>query len=424
MGTGQRGAFLVTGHRGAGKTSFVHHCLSEHREAVFERFLVSNVGKTMLWDRVVIAALVALAAFGALTVRRLAEFALAANLSAPWVGVALIPLSLIALYPLFWTRDVLRMLLAQGRGRPRHPEAGLDVVATLLLAFLCGFAWIAGDFAAGALSLSRIALCGSIIFVLVELRDAWGLVSPPAATPSVPNAGVPPEITPPSDGLATPTGGAVNVPSNLSLSPTKTRPLSGLRKPLRLLLLGLLVLAAAFGVFPWLGFDLPARYEGFVNIVVALGLIGGSFLLSWLSRSSRATPTSEFWAGLMVMLAGAYLCWRSPLFDPNSAIVIAACVVGLVIVAVLKPAIRSGAGAIPTSLSHPRPALVFKVMVVVTLALQVGQPMIRATFDALRSQARELTGVLDAGALNIRRETITKPLGLAARGERHFGAAA
>ena len=29
---GRRGAFLVTGHRGIGKTSFVKHCLSVHSE--------------------------------------------------------------------------------------------------------------------------------------------------------------------------------------------------------------------------------------------------------------------------------------------------------------------------------------------------------------------------------------------------------
>ena len=48
---GGKGAYLVTGHRGSGKTTFVDYCLEEYRRNVFERFLQRNVGRAFLWDR-------------------------------------------------------------------------------------------------------------------------------------------------------------------------------------------------------------------------------------------------------------------------------------------------------------------------------------------------------------------------------------
>ncbi len=49
---GKTGAFLVTGQRGSGKTSFVRYCLDEYRENVFRRWLATNVGRPFFWDRV------------------------------------------------------------------------------------------------------------------------------------------------------------------------------------------------------------------------------------------------------------------------------------------------------------------------------------------------------------------------------------
>ncbi|NJL70850.1 MAG: ATP-binding protein [Candidatus Competibacteraceae bacterium] len=45
-----RGAILVTGHRGSGKTTLVNHCIDEYESAVYERYLNRNVGKQFLWD--------------------------------------------------------------------------------------------------------------------------------------------------------------------------------------------------------------------------------------------------------------------------------------------------------------------------------------------------------------------------------------
>ena len=48
---GGKGAYLITGHRGSGKTTFVDYCLEQYQSNVFERFLQRNVGRSFLWDR-------------------------------------------------------------------------------------------------------------------------------------------------------------------------------------------------------------------------------------------------------------------------------------------------------------------------------------------------------------------------------------
>ena len=54
---GGKGAYLITGHRGSGKTTFVDYCLAEYRRDIFERFLRGNVGRAFLWDRLGLTAI-------------------------------------------------------------------------------------------------------------------------------------------------------------------------------------------------------------------------------------------------------------------------------------------------------------------------------------------------------------------------------
>ncbi len=51
---GPTGAYLITGRRGVGKTSFVRHCLNEYGAALFKRFLRNNAGKSV-WDFTLLA---------------------------------------------------------------------------------------------------------------------------------------------------------------------------------------------------------------------------------------------------------------------------------------------------------------------------------------------------------------------------------
>lgn len=55
-----RGAILVTGHRGSGKTTLVNHCLREYESALYERFRNRNVAKRPVWDLLLMGALLVL----------------------------------------------------------------------------------------------------------------------------------------------------------------------------------------------------------------------------------------------------------------------------------------------------------------------------------------------------------------------------
>lgn len=52
-----RGAILVTGHRGSGKTTLVNYCLREYELALYERFQNRNVAKRLIWDLLIFSLL-------------------------------------------------------------------------------------------------------------------------------------------------------------------------------------------------------------------------------------------------------------------------------------------------------------------------------------------------------------------------------
>lgn len=53
LNSGRSGAYLITGHRGTGKTSFVNYCLDEYERNTFQRFLRTSVGKSF-WDIILV----------------------------------------------------------------------------------------------------------------------------------------------------------------------------------------------------------------------------------------------------------------------------------------------------------------------------------------------------------------------------------
>lgn len=95
------GAYLITGHRGAGKTSFINACLREYEDDVFTRFLNGKVGRALLWDRIGLA-LLGLCASAALVV--LFEVIALLTVQAPKVQSWLIisPLLLLGAAPIIY----------------------------------------------------------------------------------------------------------------------------------------------------------------------------------------------------------------------------------------------------------------------------------------------------------------------------------
>ena len=110
LNTAQRGAYLVTGHRGSGKTTFVNYCLNEYRFEIFYRYLKSNLGRAFLWDRfglVIFAVLLFL--FGMLVHQSLAYlFLLPSRGILHWLVIAF--LTLIACYPFVAAYERIKLI--------------------------------------------------------------------------------------------------------------------------------------------------------------------------------------------------------------------------------------------------------------------------------------------------------------------------
>ncbi len=119
---GPRGAYLVTGRRGVGKTSFVDYCVKEYEESVCDRFLRNNVART-LWD------LLWLAFLGILTLLSLLvyiEFAieLLANKNSTHIYVVFfVPICIFVLWLLLYSKRIVEKLL--GREKIRLYPTGI-----------------------------------------------------------------------------------------------------------------------------------------------------------------------------------------------------------------------------------------------------------------------------------------------------------
>ncbi|NQZ09792.1 MAG: ATP-binding protein [Algicola sp.] len=115
--SGRQAAFLVTGARGAGKTSFVDYCMKEYKRSYSLRFMRSNVGK-LVSDYLVIL----ISAFIALSIPVLiAQILIAQNKSGPFGTEFAILLSLILIWPIFLSLKTWRSYyLIKNIRRPDH----------------------------------------------------------------------------------------------------------------------------------------------------------------------------------------------------------------------------------------------------------------------------------------------------------------
>jgi hypothetical protein len=170
---GRRGAFLVTGRRGVGKTIFVNHCLTEYRREVYKRFLHSNVGRVTFWDRIGVLLLGLIAILCALVVSEITEILtlpVPRSANSPhtniliWLVVA--PLILVCLYPLLFAREVCEEILEACRANRIHRlDAAPATVLTLLVTWA---AWELGPFGAPAVSMSRLFLAICLLYLWVQ----------------------------------------------------------------------------------------------------------------------------------------------------------------------------------------------------------------------------------------------------------------
>ncbi|HWM90517.1 MAG TPA: hypothetical protein VN493_07085 [Thermoanaerobaculia bacterium] len=187
MNMGRRGAYLVTGRRGAGKTSFVRHCVAEYKAEVYGRYVRSSVGRALFWDRLIVLLLFTAVILGALLLSQLLDIlvrAVSAGEAGPrklllWLLIT--PIALLCVYPLLYAKDLLEVVVRavqkeENSENRRHRL--IAVAATLGFAVL---AWFAGPFGSPALGMSRLFAAIAGLFVLVQIlsyrrRPEWRLL--------------------------------------------------------------------------------------------------------------------------------------------------------------------------------------------------------------------------------------------------------
>lgn len=161
---GRRGAYLVTGHRGSGKTSFVEHCIGEYRDDILGRFLRSNVGRAFLFDRLALLGFAALTIAALLVLRGVLHFVVHLWVTEPhpWLRLVVgVPLVFALGYPILMARDFLSV--AMHEYPQRDAQNGSKYVRYLMTASAVAVlpfvqAHIIEPFKAGALIILGILL--------------------------------------------------------------------------------------------------------------------------------------------------------------------------------------------------------------------------------------------------------------------------
>jgi hypothetical protein len=170
ISSGNRGAFLVTGRRGAGKTSFVHHCISEYEASVFKRFLRHNVGRAF-WDRVLVVLFWSVVLLGGLLLSELAQ--LLAPLANPGphrmlLWVLLVPIAVVLLFPCVYARAVLEVVFESLTSVEQLKRRGYrrnSVHATVLVLVLIGILWFTPGLSSPAWAASALFTALSALYV-------------------------------------------------------------------------------------------------------------------------------------------------------------------------------------------------------------------------------------------------------------------
>jgi hypothetical protein len=171
----RRGAYLITGHRGVGKTSFVRHCLKDYRDEVFERFLHSNVGRSIFWDRMMVVGLGLVALFLAMMASELMDLLLrfSSGQHTPghfFVWFLIVLLAIPCLYPLLFAREIIGEIFEASGTHERRERinAAMSTTLTVLIVLAC---WYRGSFGNPVLSLSRLMLATAVLYLWCQLTS-------------------------------------------------------------------------------------------------------------------------------------------------------------------------------------------------------------------------------------------------------------
>ncbi len=113
-GGGRRGAFLITGRRGVGKTTFVESCIDEYENATFRRFLRSNYGRSGI-DLFMMLGLAVLSVIILIVCSNSIEILAVAQKENPILWIPLLALIAIVLIPLIYGFFILNTVVEHYR---------------------------------------------------------------------------------------------------------------------------------------------------------------------------------------------------------------------------------------------------------------------------------------------------------------------
>ena len=147
------GSYLVTGRRGAGKTSFVESCLEEYKKSLFTRFLHSNHGRG-IWDLLAMLLFAVIISFALLITSELIQISAVAQKNNKLLLFLLIPSVLFCLLPAIFGYQIIRSTISLWSFLKRSPGLYAVIIALTAVGFIV-FGKTAG---APAVTLSRFLL--------------------------------------------------------------------------------------------------------------------------------------------------------------------------------------------------------------------------------------------------------------------------
>ncbi len=184
---GRRGSYLITGRRGAGKTSFVQQCISEYRASVFKRFLRASVGRGV-WDRFVVVVIWLTLIGGALMLSELLLLLVQmtrlsfAHHHLLWLLV--LPLAILLMYPAVYAKELFEASLVTVRPfffKGKHPprtsgasETRFPSIASFYLVLILGIAtWFLEPFGDPSLAVTRALTVISALYLFVQATSFY-----------------------------------------------------------------------------------------------------------------------------------------------------------------------------------------------------------------------------------------------------------
>ncbi len=167
---GNRGAFLITGRRGAGKTSFVRYCVAEHEKELLRRLLASQVGRMFFWDWAGIAILGGLFLALVLMISELA-LGLLEKVKGPdsfsvLALILLVPTALLTLYPLLFAHGLLKDILRSLSRWERDTAYALG--STIGCLAIIASSWYLGPFGDPVSGATHLAASTAALFFWIQ----------------------------------------------------------------------------------------------------------------------------------------------------------------------------------------------------------------------------------------------------------------